>query len=257
MMTNPANGGAYAYGKAEQSLHCEKGEPRHVCRRKPRERWLALIPNAHAGCVSWEAFERVRQAIRENVLGAEQPGAAKHGPALSAGLLRCRSCGRKLTGRYTGSRHDVLRYACNRGRLDNGEARCIAFGGVPVDEAISEEVPRVVQPAAIEAATSATEEEARRQDELLEALRRDLEAVRCAAQRAQRQYDASDPENRLVAGGLERGWNQALQHVGEIERRIEQHFEVAGQVPAASLEEFVGLARQLETVWNNPKRMCV
>ena len=253
MMTNPVYGGAYAYGKTEQLLRYEKGEPRHVCRRKPREQWLALIPNAHEGYVSWEEFERIRQAIRENVLGAEQPGAAKHGPALLAGLLRCRRCGRKLTVRYTGSRHDVLRYACNRGWLDNGEARCIAFGGVPVDEAISEEVLEVVQPAAIEAATLASQEEARRQDEVLEALRRDLEAARYAAQRAQRQYDASDPENRLVASELERRWNQALQQVREIETRIGQHLEVAGQWPAASPEEFAGLARQLETVWNNPE----
>ena len=253
MITNPVYGGAYAYGKTEQLLRYEKGEPRHICRRKPREQWLALIPNAHEGYVSWEEFERIRQAIRENVLGAEQPGAAKHGPALLAGLLRCRRCGRKLTVRYTGSRHDVLRYACNRGWLDNGEARCIAFGGVPVDEAISGELLEVVQPAALEAATLASEEEARRQDEVLEALRRDLEAARYVAQRAQRQYDAADPENRLVASELERRWNHALQQVREIETRIEQHLEVAGPCPTTSPEEFAGLARQLEMVWNDPE----
>jgi hypothetical protein len=146
----------------------------------------------------------------------------------------------------------VLRYACNRGWLDNGEARCIAFGGIPVDEAISAEVLEVVQPAALEAATLASQEEARQQDDLLEALRRDLEAARCAAQRAQRQYDAADPENRLVAGELEHRWNQALQRVGEIETRIEQHLESAGQDRRVSPEEFAGLAPHLHTVWDDP-----
>ncbi|HUS97273.1 MAG TPA: hypothetical protein VMX97_11080 [Hyphomicrobiaceae bacterium] len=111
----------------------------------------------------------------------------------------------------------------------------------------------VVQPAAVEAAALASEEEAHQRDDVLETLRRELEAARYAAQRAQRQYDAADPENRLVAGELECRWNRALQQVREIETRIEQHSEVAGAHPTATLEEFVGLARQLETVWNDPK----
>jgi hypothetical protein len=93
------------------------------------------------------------------VITAEQPGAAKKGAGLLTGLLRCRRCGRKLTVRYTGSQHEVLRYTCNRGWLDHGEPRCIAFGGVPVDDTISKQVLAAVQPAAIEAALLASEEQ--------------------------------------------------------------------------------------------------
>jgi hypothetical protein len=103
--------------------------------------------------------------------------------------------------RYTGSCHDVLSYTCNRGWLDNGEPRCIAFGGVPVDEAITDEVLEVVQPSAIEVTILASEEEAHRRDDVLETLQRELEAARYDAQRAHRQYDATDPENRLAAFG--------------------------------------------------------
>jgi hypothetical protein len=252
MLTSPVYGGAYAYGKTEQLLRYENGESRRACRRKPRDQWLALIPNAHEGYVSWEEFERIQQVIKENTLGAEQPGAAKLGSALLAGLLRCRRCGRKLTIRYTGNGHDVLRYACYRGWLDNGEARCIAFGGVPVDEAIGREVLRVVQPAAVEAAVVASEEEAHRQDDVLEALKRDLEAARYAAQRAQRQYDAADPENRLVTGELEQRWNVALRRVQEIEIRIGKGTEDAGRHRAPSREEFVELAAKFESVWDDP-----
>jgi DNA invertase Pin-like site-specific DNA recombinase len=252
MLTSPVYGGAYAYGKTEQLLRYENGESRRACRRKPRDQWLALIPNAHEGYVSWEEFERIQQVIKENTLGAEQPGAAKLGSALLAGLLRCRRCGRKLTIRYTGNGHDVLRYACYRGWLDNGEARCIAFGGVPVDEAIGREVLRVVQPAAVEAAVVASEEEAHRQDDVLEALKRDLEAARYAAQRAQRQYDAADPENRLVTGELEQRWNVALRRVQEIEIRIGKGTEDAGRHRVPSREEFVELAAKFESVWDDP-----
>ena len=249
MLTSPIYGGAYTYGKTEHLVCYDGGKPRYLCRRKPREQWLALIPGAHEGYVSWGEFERIAGAIRENTQGA---GAVKNGPALLTGLLRCSRCGRKLTVRYTGSGHDVLRYSCVRGWLDNGEPRCIAFGGISVDEAISREVLRVVQPAAIEASVLASQELGRQQDDILDALHRDVEAARYAAERAQRQYDASDPENRLVTAELERRWNVALQHVREIEERIEQHGAAADASPAASLEELYQLSQQLETIWTDP-----
>ena len=251
LITSPVYGGAYAYGKTEHLLRYEGGEPRHRARHKPREEWLALIPHAHEGYISWEESESIRQVVRENVISAERPGAAKKGVGLLTGLLRYRRCGRKLTVRYTGTQHEVLRYTCNRGWLDHGEPRCIAFGGVPVDDTISQHVLSVVQPVAIEAALLASDDQIMRKNDAIAALERDLEAARYAAQRAQRQYDASDPENRLVTGELERRWNQALSRVQEIETRI-QSYTVDQQHSAVSREEFAGLAEQLDQVWNSP-----
>ena len=196
ILTNPIYGGAYTYGKSEQILQYEEGEPRASRRRRPRDEWLALIPQAHEGYVSWEEFERIQRAMAENLRGWGHRGAATNGPALLTGLLRCRRCGRKLTVWYTGHAHKVLRYACHRGDLDNGEPRCISCGGLFVDAAMAKEVLRVVQPAAVDAAIAASEDAARQQDDVLAAWTRDLEAARYAAQRAQKQYDATDPENR-------------------------------------------------------------
>jgi DNA invertase Pin-like site-specific DNA recombinase len=97
ILTNPVYGGAYAYGKTEHTLHYEDGKARKGARRKPREQWLALIPNTHEGYVSWEQFEQIQQTIASNDRGSEQSGAVQNGLALLAGLLRCRRCGRKLT----------------------------------------------------------------------------------------------------------------------------------------------------------------
>jgi hypothetical protein len=230
-------------------LRYENGEARYCSRRKPRHQWLALIPNAHEGYVRWEEFEQIQRVIKQNMPGS--PGAIKNGPGMLAGLLRCRRCGRKLTVRYTGNGHDVLRYTCNRGWLDNGEARCIAFGGIPVDEAIGREVLRAVQPAAVEAAVRASQEEACCQGEVLEALQRDLEAARYAVQRAQRQFDAADPENRLVTGELECRWNHALEQVREIEVRIAAHRHGNARHIPASRQEFEDLASNLEAVWRD------
>jgi hypothetical protein len=199
-----------------------------------------------------EQFEQIQQAIASNDRGGDQSGAVQNGPALLAGLLRCHRCGRKLTVRYSGNQADMLRYACHRGFLDNGQARCIAFGGTLIDEAIAQEALRVVQPAAVEAAVLASEEEARKQDDVLQALRRDLQAARYSAGRAQKQYDAADPENRLVADELERRWNQALQRVREVELRIEQHVHRHGNVTAApTREQFEDLASELEALWSS------
>jgi len=252
MLTSPVYGGAYTYGKTEHLTGYDGVRARHICRRKPREQWLALIPGAHEGYVSWEEFEHIQRMIQQNNQGEPQPGAAKDGHALLAGLLRCRQCGRKLTVRYTGNGHDVLRYSCLRGLLDNGEPRCIAFGGITVDEAIGREVLRVVQPAAIEASMLAHEERARQRDDVVDALQRDHEAARYAADRARRQYDAADPENRLVTAELERRWNLALQHVHEIEVRIEQHGAATDQTPAAMGEDLHQLTTQLEAIWTDP-----
>lgn len=249
MLTSPVYGGAYTYGKTEHLIDYAGGKARHLCRRKPREQWLALLPGSHEGYVSWEEFERIAGAIRANTPGEQQPGAVKNGQALLAGLLRCSRCGRKLTVRYTGNGHDVLRYCCIRGWLDNGEPRCIAFGGITVDEAIGREVLRVVQPAAIEASIQAQQERSRQRDDILQALERDLEAARYAAERARRQYDASDPENRLVTAELERRWNMALQHVRETELRIEQHGTEIDHDPNPTQEAFLDLAHQIESIW--------
>ena len=253
MLSNPMYGGAYAYGKTERTFQYEQGAPRAKSRRKPRAQWLALIPHAHEGYVSWEEFERIQRAMTENLRGSGHTGAATQGAALLAGLVRCRRCGRKLMVCYTGRAHDVLRYVCARGARDNGEPRCISFGGVVVDAAMTKEVLRVVQPAAIDAAVVASEGAARQQDEVVHAWKRELEAAQYAARRAQKQYDAADPDNRLVTDELERRWNQALQRVHEIEGRIEQHVQQQAPIAAPTREAFEDLAADLEAVWNSPQ----
>ena len=249
VLTHPAYGGAYAYGKTEVTVHYEEGPPRRRSRRKPPSEWLSLRPHAHEGYVEWEEFQGLQRMIAANSLGGGSPGAAKRGAALLAGLLRCRRCGRKLTVRYTGSAHRVLRYCCHRGHLDQGEPRCIAFGGIPVDEAVGREVVRVVQPGAVEAAVLAAGQAGLRRDEVRAALERDLEAGRYEAQRARKQYDAVDPENRLVADELERRWNQALLRVRELEQRIEEQRGEAGHETPATVDEFKDLAADLEALW--------
>ncbi|MFG6665297.1 recombinase family protein [Sulfitobacter sp. 916] len=236
MVVNPAYGGAYAYGKTRTSA----GFGASITRRKDRDEWLALKSGAHEGYVSWERAEAIRKMVSDNVPQSRHHGAAKHGSALLAGLLRCRRCGRKLTVRYTGKKHDIPRYSCWRGLLDKGEARCIAFGGLRVDDAIEQSLLQVVSPGAINAAEAAARQAVRQRDQVRDALCRDFKAAQYTTDRAFRQYDASDPENRLVTAELESRWNQALQRVREIEQKLAHHDRVSSKATTLSYSPSLG-----------------
>src|SRR5260370_31355304 len=126
------------------------------------------------------------------------------------------------------------------------------FGGLRVDDAIEEEFLRVLEPAAIDAALEAEREETRHRHEVLEALKRDLEAARYAADNAFRQYDAADSANRLVAAELELRWNRTLERVTELEGRIERHIGETPTKTPTSPEQFVLMAGDLKVIWRAP-----
>jgi hypothetical protein len=162
MIENLIYGGAYAYGKTAVASGYSADGVSVKIRRKARTDWLALMPNAHEGYVSWEKAEAIRTMVSSNVPTSRHHGAPKHGDALLAGLIRCRRCGRKLTLRYSGMKHHIPRYSCSRGWMNNAEPRCIAFGGLRVDDATEDGLLSVVGPGAIAAATVAEEEAGQR-----------------------------------------------------------------------------------------------
>ncbi len=251
IIENPVYGGAYAYGKTSAGPAYSADGVRVKTRRKARDEWLALKPGTHDGYVSWERFEAIRVMVAGNIPAGRHHGAPKHGEALLSGLIRCRRCGRKLTLRYTGARHRIPRYSCSRAWMDHGGPSCIAFGGLRVDDAIEDALLGVVGPGAVAAGQEASSQAVRQRDQVRDALGRDLEAARYAADRAFRQYDAADPANRLVAGELEARWNRALAKVGEIEAKIAAHDAAR---PAASIDPAaLGLlASNLQTLWSAP-----
>jgi hypothetical protein len=124
-------------------------------------------------------------------------------------------------------------------------------GGVPVNQAIANEIHRVVQPVAVEAALEAGKNMSHRELDLIAALERDLTAARYEATRVERQYNATDPENRLVADELERRWNAALKRVVELEQRLAQQERSANEHMIPDPGELAGLSEELSVVWDN------
>jgi DNA invertase Pin-like site-specific DNA recombinase len=252
ILRNPIYAGAYAYGKTEVKVEFTDGKMHKKVKRKPLHEWTTLIYDHHEGYIDREQFDRIQQMISDNSL-LTGPGAPKKGPALLAGLLRCQRCGRILSVRYTGRTHTVLRYICCRGDLDNAEPRCIGIGGDPVDEAVSQEILKVAQPAAIEAAAAAAEKTGSQQDDIISALELELQAARYTQDRARRQFDAVDPANRLVADELEHRWELSLQKVRQLEERVQEAYTQRQQILPPDLKVFENLAADLDRVWNHPE----
>src|SRR5207244_4865419 len=170
-----------------------------------------------------------------------------------AGLLRCGHCGRKLHVAYSGTNGSAGRYHCRGGQINHGGEPCISFGGVRVDRAVGAEVIERLQPLGVEAALAVAEmrriESAEKQRQIEFA----LEQARFEAARARRQYDAVDPDNRLVAGELERRWNERVATVAGLEEQITSWQD--GQPRALRDDErstLVAPADDFTQVWNHP-----
>ena len=146
-------------------------------------------------------------------------GAIRRGEALLVGVFRCARCGRKLRVRYSDG---AARYQCVGAFTHLAAARCISFSGMRADRMVAKEVLDRLQPLGVEAALAAIDARSHRRSEKQRQLEFALQQARYEAARAQRQYDATDPDNRLVAGELERRWNERLVVVRNLEAELDQ-----------------------------------
>jgi len=169
---------------------------------------------------------------------------------LLPGLLRCGHCGRKLHVSYSGR---LGRYNCHGARTNHGTARCISISGLYIDSTVGAEVLRVLKPLGMEAAVNAIEAQASRTSAAQRQLDLSLQQARYEVAHARRQYDAVDPANRLVAGELERRWNDALRTVHNIESEIAAIVE-AKPPPLGERErqQLMRLGADLELAWSHP-----
>jgi DNA invertase Pin-like site-specific DNA recombinase/predicted DNA-binding protein (UPF0251 family) len=253
LLTNPTYAGVYAYGRrqTQESLD-ENHNPVKRQREMEREQWHAFIEGHHPGYITLASFERNRQRITENRRGEGTTGAPREGESLLHGLLLCGRCGRKMKVAYgQGSR--PTRYHCVRKRQDQGSPVCQSLGARRLEQALEGLVLEAVEPLGLEAMIQAAQAHA----DAAEAERRHwhqrIERAEYEVKLARRQYDAIDPENRLVARELERRFEKALQDLEAVRQDAEAHIE---QLPDALTPEeearLMELARDLPRLWRAP-----
>ncbi len=255
-LTNPAYAGAFVFGRTrgEKRLGPE-GRVMSRVRELPVAEWAVCLPDHHPGYVTWADYLATRERLRANVRPrGEGGGAAREGAALLQGVLRCGRCGRRMQVAYSGQDGRVPRYACVRGRDLHGTGRaCQTLGGKRLDRAVADAFLEAVSPAGLAASARATSELIAQHEARVAQRRRDLERAEYEAERARRQYDACEPEHRLVARTLERTLEEALAGAEE-KRRALARLELARPAPLSDAERaaLAGLARNLPRLWAAP-----
>jgi excisionase family DNA binding protein len=218
----------------------------------PLEQWSVCLPDHHPGYVSWDEYLATRERLRANVIGrGEGGGAAREGTALLQGIVRCGRCGRRMQVAYSGTNGRVARYACVRAHhLHGAEHSCPSLGGVRLEKAIVAAFLEAVTPAGIRASAQAIQELERSHEQRLAGQRLAVERAQFEADRAHRQYDACEPENRLVARTLEGRLETAL---GELERERHKLAELESRRPepltSAERDALAQIAGDLPRLW--------
>jgi len=256
VLTNPVYAGAYAYGKSRHQRYVdEHGMLRRRTRHLPMAEWSVLLPEHHPGFIDWATFQANQARIDTNI--HPQPhqagGAVREGAALLQGLATCGKCGRRLHTHYRG-RNSSPGYHCSGKDIVQGRGvYCLNVGGVQIDQAVVEAFLRTVTPAAVEATQLAIRQLEADQDAALGQWRLAVERARYEAERAERQYHAVEPENRLVARGLETEWEKRLRDLAAAEAELQRREQQRPRT--VSLEEknkIQSLGSDLKKVWTAP-----
>ena len=213
VLTNPAYAGAYAYGKSRrETMLNASGVRRKRVRKLPRSEWQVLIPDHHPGFIDWRTYEANQDRIAQNTRPGPHKagGAVREGSALLQGLAACGHCGRRLHTHYRG-RNSAPGYHCPGKILVEGRGvYCLNVGGVQIDEAVTQAFLAALEPAKLAATVAAVERLEADRETSLRQWRLGVERASYEASRAERRYRAVDPDNRLVARGLEREWEKRL-----------------------------------------------
>lgn len=261
MLRNPTYAGVFVHGRTQTRTVVVDGRA-HKTRGHavPRSEWPVVLHGHHPGYIAWEEYLRNQDQIAGNtpMRGDKMSrGAAKRGSALLAGLLRCARCGRMLHVQYSGRGGREQRYVCRADQFNRGGTACLSFSGMRVEHAVTAAVLEALRPAGVQAAEDAWQERDRQEGEKERALRRALEKARYHAERIGRQYDAIEPENRLVAGELERRWNEALVRVTELEVRVREAAESEPPLTESERNRLQALGADLEVLWEHPEASSV
>jgi excisionase family DNA binding protein len=223
-LTNPVYAGAFVFGRTRTEKRIDQSGT--VVARTvllPREQWTVLIPGHHPGFIDWATYEANTARLRGNWRAPRGfgGGAPREGAALLQGRLRCGKCGRLMQTGYSGSKGTCPRYVCARAKqLYGGEKSCQSLGGRRLENRVLEEVFAVLEPAALAATAQALTDAERAHAATVRTFELTAERARYEADRARRQYDAVEPENRLVARTLERALEAKLAAQRQAERDL-------------------------------------
>ncbi len=256
MLRNPAYAGIYAYGRSRTDWSRRLPGHEHSGRVRGLEagQWLVRIEGALPAYISVEQYERNQARLAANRARAESPGAPREGPALLGGLVVCGICGHRLQVSYETSGQGLTgRYCCQRRHHTYGEPRCQQMAARFLDEHVVAQVLSALAPAALELSVTAAGQAEGRRAEAGRIWRQRLERAGFACDRARRQYQLAEPENRLVARQLEREWEAVLAEQARLGEEYERYQQrCPARLTPAELAAIRVLAEDIPALWAAP-----
>jgi len=253
ILTNPVYAGAYTYGKSRSERYVdENGTIKKRIRHLPIDQWGVLIREHHAGFIDWATFEANQKRLDSNTRPGphRKGGIVREGSALLQGIGVCGHCGRRLGTHYRG-RNSTPGYHCAGKEIVEGRGLyCLNVGGVAIDQAVANAFLEAVTPAAVDAMRTAVEQARGNRDAALAQWRLEIERLRYDAEKAERRYRAVEPENRLVARGLEADWENKLRDLAHAEADLRRRESL--QPVSISPEQLLRLrvlSTDLKQVW--------
>jgi DNA invertase Pin-like site-specific DNA recombinase len=249
MLRHPMYAGAYVYGRRpadpkRKFAPCNGQRP-----WVPMEQWRVLLKDHLPAYISWEQYLKNREQIKQNRNGPDLAGMPRQGAALLPGVLVCGNCGRHMQASY--NVNSIAQYACNRHHIEATEPRCYGLAAKPVDELVSQQVLRALEPAALELSIKAREDVERERQRLEKHWRQWRQRAQYEVELAERRYQAVDPDNRLVAATLEKRWEEALGHQRQFQ---EEYDRFARETPLRLSDEerarIAALASDIPALWS-------
>lgn len=254
-LKNPIYAGAYVHGRYQSVKEIgADGTFRSRSKKMPMSSWTVLINDHHEGYITWKKYldnQKILESNRTNGEDTLLKGPAREGLALLQGLLLCGSCARRLTVRYKGNGGLYPTYECNWKRREGlSTGSCMHLPSNLIDMPIVNRVFEVIKPKQIKAAIKALEEIERREEAVDNQWRMQIDRTEYEANLAQRRYEAVDPDNRLVAGTLEKRWNEKLLKAQEVKRKFEEHKQ-KNRISATEEQksQLLNLAHNLPKLW--------
>lgn len=250
ILHNPIYAGAYCYGRrrvdARRKIPGRPSTGRTVVSAKE---CAVLLKDRLPAYITWERYEANLEKLAENQARAARLGAPREGVSLLGGLLTCGKCGCRMIVGYQG-KGTSLRYTCMRRKVDYGEPLCQSLAGGRLDALVSEQVLAALEPASLELSLQAAEDIEKQRARLHRHWTQQLQRVRYDAERAARQYQVVEPENRLVARELESQWEQALVKRRQTEEEYARfELEQPGRLSEDEVQTIRSLSADIPALW--------
>jgi hypothetical protein len=259
-LCNPIYAGVYVYGR--RPVDPKRKKPGNSGQRLvPMEQWQVIIPDRLPAYITWEQYTKNQQRLAANKTYPNSPGPPREGISLSSGLIVCGRCGYRMQVRYNGTKPY---YYCLGGYSHEGTGTtCQSISGPVLDSMVAEQAMKVLQPASLELSLRAAENVEQERRELHQHWRQRLERADYEVDRARRQYDAVEPENRLVARELERQWEAALLEKRKLDEQYDRfQSERPERLSTDQRAAVMSLASDIPALWkaastSNGDRQCV